>query len=130
MRVDRLARCAALSLPHESVAILPLYQSQVELDALEQENGIRYVVGRSTPALSDSVTREVPYSQSFVLDFSQEVDVKIRNIADFVFLPAFNNVTLAILSQEQQTWTGSVYQFSSGKMFLIFFLRPPLCHLP
>ncbi len=111
MRVDPLSRCAALSLPHESVAILPLYQSQVELDALEQENGIRYVVGRSTPALSDSVTREVPYSQSFVLDFSQEVDVKIRNIADFVFLPGFNNVTLAILYQEQQTWTGCVYQF-------------------
>ncbi|KAF8324281.1 CPSF A subunit region-domain-containing protein [Cantharellus anzutake] len=106
MRVDPLSRCAALLLPHESVAILPLYQSQVELDALEQENGIR----------------EVPYSQSFVLNLPEEVDSKIRNIADFVFLPGFNNVTLAILYQERQTWTGRINELKDTFSLSIFTL--------
>lgn len=50
--------------------------------------------------------RDVPYSPSFILDLPIQVEESIRNVIDFVFLPGFNNPTLAILFQTQQTWTG------------------------
>jgi cleavage and polyadenylation specificity factor subunit 1 len=53
----------------------------------------------------------MPYSPSFILDLATDVDVHIRNVVDFVFLPGFNNPTIAILFQVQQTWTG--YAISS-----------------
>jgi cleavage and polyadenylation specificity factor subunit 1 len=52
------------------------------------------------------VGRDVPYSPSFVLDLAADVDEHIRNVVDFVFLPGFNNPTVAVLFQAQQTWTG------------------------
>lgn len=51
-------------------------------------------------------SRDVPYSPSFVLDLAVDVDEHIRNVVDFVFLPGFNNPTVAVLFQAQQTWTG------------------------
>lgn len=47
----------------------------------------------------------MPYLPSFIIDFV-EIDDRLRNIIDVVFLPGFNNPTLAILSQPKQTWTG------------------------
>lgn len=91
LRVDPLSRCAALSLPKDSLAILPFYQSQAELDIMEQEA---------------NQARDVPYSPSFVLDLANDVDKRIRNVIDFVFLPGFHNPTVAVLCQYQQTWTG------------------------
>ncbi len=52
------------------------------------------------------VDRDVPYSPSFVLDLAADVDGHVRNVVDFVFLPGFNNPTVAVLFQAQQTWTG------------------------
>ncbi len=37
LRVDPLSRCAALSLPKDSLAILPFYQSQAELEVMDQD---------------------------------------------------------------------------------------------
>lgn len=37
LRVDPLSRCAALSLPKDALAILPFYQSQAELDVMDQD---------------------------------------------------------------------------------------------
>ena len=91
LRVDPLSRCAALSLPKDSLAILPFYQSQAELDLMEQET---------------SQARDVPYSPSFILDLANDVDKRIRNVIDFAFLPGFHNPTIAVLCQFQQTWTG------------------------
>jgi cleavage and polyadenylation specificity factor subunit 1 len=53
-----------------------------------------------------TLSRDVPYSPSFVLDLAASVDEHIRNLVDFVFLPGFNNPTIAALFQPQQTWTG------------------------
>ena len=50
--------------------------------------------------------REIPYSQSFILDLSEQVDSRMRHIIDYIFLPGFNNPTVAVLCQPQQTWTG------------------------
>lgn len=45
LRADPLSRCAALSLPKDSLAILPFYQSQAELDVMEQDQSLaRYFV--------------------------------------------------------------------------------------
>lgn len=40
LRADPLSRCAALSLPKDSLAILPFYQSQAELDVMEQDQSL------------------------------------------------------------------------------------------
>lgn len=92
LRVDPLSRCAALGLPNHSIAILPFYQSLAELEVMDQ----------------DSPTRDVPYSPSFILNLATQVEEGIRTVLDFTFLPGFNNPTLAVLYQTQQTWTGYV----------------------
>lgn len=40
LRADPLSRCAALSLPKDSLAILPFYQTQAELDVMEQDQSL------------------------------------------------------------------------------------------
>ncbi|PIL30998.1 hypothetical protein GSI_05691 [Ganoderma sinense ZZ0214-1] len=107
LRVDPLSRCVALSLPKDSLAILPFYQSQAELDIMEQEA---------------SQARDVPYSPSFVLDLANDVDKRIRNVIDFVFLPGFHNPTVAVLCQYQQTWTGRLKEFKDTISLYIFTL--------
>ncbi|KAH9849008.1 CPSF A subunit region-domain-containing protein [Lenzites betulinus] len=107
LRVDPLSRCAALSLPKDSLAILPFYQSQAELDLVEQEL---------------SQARDVPYSPSFILDLANDVDKRIRNVIDFTFLPGFNNPTVAVLCQYQQTWTGRLKEYKDTVGLYIFTL--------
>ena len=41
LRTDPLSRCAALMLPKDSLAVLPFYQSQADLDIMEQETQTR-----------------------------------------------------------------------------------------
>jgi hypothetical protein len=55
-----------------------------------------------------TINRDVPYSPSFVLDLVNDVDERIRNVIDFVFLPGYNNPTVAVLCQSEQTWAGYV----------------------
>ncbi|KAH9943547.1 CPSF A subunit region-domain-containing protein [Amylocystis lapponica] len=107
LRADPLSRCAALSLPKDSLAILPFYQSQAELDLMEQES---------------SQAKDVPYSPSFILELAVEVDERIRNVMDFVFLPGFNNPTIAVLFQHQQTWTGRLKEYKDTVSLFIFTL--------
>jgi len=40
LRADPLSRCAALSLPKDSLAILPFYQTQAEFDVMEQDQSL------------------------------------------------------------------------------------------
>lgn len=109
LRADPLSRCAALLIPGDSIAILPFYQSQAELDIMEQEtNQARCVPRVKSDNLTQRYDRDVPYSPSFILDFAGDVDERIRNVIDFAFLPGFNNPTIAVLYQSPQTWTGYV----------------------
>lgn len=73
------------------MAILPFHQTQAEF-GMDQDQA-----GRET---------HTPYSASFILDLATEVNENIRNVIDFAFLPGFNNPTIAVLFQVQQTWTG------------------------
>lgn len=41
-----------------------------------------------------------------MLDLSNDVDARIRNVVDFVFLPGYTNPTVAVLCQSEQTWAG------------------------
>ncbi|TFY80517.1 hypothetical protein EWM64_g3505, partial [Hericium alpestre] len=105
LRTDPDSRCAALLLPQDALAILPFYQTQAELDELES-----------------SRARDVPYSPSFILDFAKDVDESIRNVADFAFLPGFNNPTVAVLFQTQETWTGRLKEYKDTMRLFIFTL--------
>ncbi|KAG7097937.1 hypothetical protein E1B28_005248 [Marasmius oreades] len=108
LRVDPLSRCAALSLPKDSFAILPFYQSLAELDAIDQDQ---------------EQTRDIPYSPSFILDLPISVDKNMHHIIDFVFLPGFNSPTLAVLFQPQPTCTGRLKEFKDTVRLVIFALE-------
>lgn len=105
-RVDPLSRCAALSLPKDAMAILPFIQTQVDLDVMDQ----------------DQQNRDLPYSPSFILDLPAEVEHNIHNIIDFTFLPGFNNPTIALLFQSQQTWTGRLKEYKDTAKLIFFTL--------
>ncbi len=109
LRVDAGSRCAVLSLPKDAFAVLPFYQSQAELDLMDADQSLTRQDCAAAFAVIYSqfiFTRDIPYSPSFILDLGTDVDERIRNIVDFVFLPGFNTPTMAILFQTQQTWTG------------------------
>jgi cleavage and polyadenylation specificity factor subunit 1 len=109
LRVDPLSRCAALSLPKDAIAILPFYQTQAELDVMDQDQTQTKCVSIIASTIKKSrltIHRDLPYSPSFILDLPSDVDENMRNVIDFVFLPGFNNPAMAVLFQTQQTWTG------------------------
>ena len=111
LRVDPLSRCAALSLPKHALAIVPFLQTQAELDVMDQDQiQVRYMF-RSVLSwfMLNFWNRDIPFSPSFILDLPAKVDQNLRNVIDFVFLPGFNNPTIAVLFQTQQTWTGYAY---------------------
>ncbi|KAF8837869.1 hypothetical protein BDN67DRAFT_972360 [Paxillus ammoniavirescens] len=107
LRADPLSRCAALSLPKDSIAILPFYQTQADLDVMEQDQ---------------SLAREVPYSPSFILDLVADVDPNLRNVIDFVFLPGYHNSTIAVLYQSEKTWAGRLKEYRDTCRLSIFTL--------
>ncbi|KAJ7779545.1 CPSF A subunit region-domain-containing protein [Mycena olivaceomarginata] len=115
LRVDPSSRCAALSLPKDAIAILPFYQTQADLDVLEQEQAL---------------ARDVPYSPSFILDLTGSVDENMSNLIDFVFLPGYNNPTMAVLFQTQQTWTGRLKEYKDTVKIAIFTLDIVGQHYP
>ncbi|KAI0313592.1 CPSF A subunit region-domain-containing protein [Amylostereum chailletii] len=105
LRTDPTSRCAALLLPKDALAILPFYQSQAELDMMDQDQGSR---------------KDIPYSPSFILDLREDVDERIQNVVDFVFLPGFTNPTMAVLFEAQRTWTGRLKEFKDTmKLFIV-----------
>ncbi|KAK7451137.1 mRNA cleavage and polyadenylation factor subunit [Stygiomarasmius scandens] len=108
LRVDPLSRCAGLQLPKDAIAILPFYQSQAELDVMDVDQ--------------QSQIRDIPYSPSFILDLPFSVDKNIHHVIDFVFLPGFNNPTMALLFQPQQTWTGRLKEYKDTTRLIIFTL--------
>ena len=96
LRVDPGSQCAALLLPQDALAILPLYQDVSELQ-----------LGDEAPSAAQIVAH-VPYAPSFVLSLPTDVDAGIRNVRDLLFLPGFQKPTLAVLYEAQLTWTGSL----------------------
>ncbi|WVR09012.1 protein CFT1 [Kwoniella sp. DSM 27419] len=87
LRTDPLSRIAILSLPEDSLAVLPILQEQTELDATE------------------GFSRDVPYSPSFVLRLT-DVSPDLKNIQDLLFLPGFHSPTVALLYSPQHSWSG------------------------
>jgi cleavage and polyadenylation specificity factor subunit 1 len=90
-------------------AILPFFQTQAELDIMEQEQNHTMCAFFWIPhSRLDINSRDVPYSPSFVLDLINDVDERNWNVIDFVFLPGYNNPTVVVLCQSEQTWAGYV----------------------
>lgn len=94
LRTDPASRCAALLLPQDALAVLPLYQDASEL-GLED-------------AHDPTLRTHQPYAPSFVLALTTDVDASLRNVRDIQFLPGFQNPTIAVLYEPQLTWTGSL----------------------
>ncbi|KAG8922734.1 mRNA cleavage and polyadenylation factor subunit [Tulasnella sp. 418] len=105
LRTDSEFRCAGLLLPKDAIAILP-FQTQAELEIMEQEQASQ---------------REVPYAPSFILDLT-EIDTKIRNVIDVVFVPGFNNPTIAVAYQTTQTWAGRLNEFKDTSSLCVITL--------
>ncbi|WWC73047.1 protein CFT1 [Kwoniella pini CBS 10737] len=87
LRTDPLSRLAVLSLPEDSLAVLPVLQEQSELDSIE------------------GYPRDVPYSPSFVLSLS-DVSPNLKNLQDLLFLSGFHSPTLALLYSPLHTYSG------------------------
>ncbi|WVF65469.1 protein CFT1 [Kwoniella sp. CBS 6097] len=100
LRTDPLSRMALLSLPEDSLAVLPVLQEQTEFDALE------------------GFARDVPYSPSFVLSLS-DVSPTLKNLQDFLFLSGFHSPTLALLYSPLYTWSGRYQSVKDNYSFEI-----------
>ncbi|KAF9586527.1 Cleavage and polyadenylation specificity factor subunit 1 [Lunasporangiospora selenospora] len=87
IRVDPSRRCAVLSFFGDRLAVLPFRQDE------------------SSMGDEDNISKKWPYLPSYVIALS-EVDIRIKNVIDMVFLYDFFEPTLAILFSPQQTWTG------------------------
>ncbi|KAL7421114.1 mRNA cleavage and polyadenylation factor subunit [Cryptotrichosporon argae] len=88
LRADPLSRLAILTLPEDSLAVLPLLQDASDLDPVQE-----------------AFARDLPYSPSYVLALS-EVSADLRNVQDVHFLPGFHSPTLALLHSPVRTWAG------------------------
>lgn len=96
LATDPASRCAALLLPHDAIAVLPLYQDIAEMNQGEETR------------VTAAVLNEVPYAPSFVLALGADVDKSIKNVCDLAFLPGLQKPTLAVLFRPELTWTGSL----------------------
>ena len=95
LAADPASRCAALLLPEDAIAVLPLYQDISEIQGDET-------------AVSAALLNEVPYAPSFILALGTDVDKTIKNVVDIVFLPGLQKPTLAVLFRPHLTWTGNL----------------------
>ncbi|KAK3835815.1 MAG: CPSF A subunit region-domain-containing protein [Linnemannia elongata] len=85
IRVDPSRRCAVLTFYGDRLAVLPFRQDEI--------------------TIGDEDDAKWPYLPSYVMSLS-DIDSKIKNVIDMVFLYDFFEPTLAILYSPQQTWTG------------------------
>ncbi|WFD35084.1 mRNA cleavage and polyadenylation factor subunit [Malassezia cuniculi] len=97
LAADPASRCAALLLPQDAIAVLPLYQDMSEMSQGDENRGV-----------SAALLNELPYAPSFVLSLAEDVDKSIKNVSDLAFLPGLQKPTLALLFRPQLTWTGNL----------------------
>ena len=118
LRTDPGNQCAALLLPQDAVAILPLYQDLGEMDLGEEAKSAVQVLS------------ELPYAPSFVLSLANDVDAGIKNVRDILFLPGFQKPTLAVLYESQLTWTGSLSVAKQTMRVCLVTLDLTISHYP
>ncbi|KAG2188997.1 hypothetical protein INT44_004139 [Umbelopsis vinacea] len=104
VHIDPQQRCAVLNFYSDKMAILPFRQSENVEDAVSASKD-------RSKRLEDDQSRyshsRWPYAPSYVMDVS-EIDSRIRNVIDMVFLHDYYEPTLAILYQSNPTWTGKL----------------------
>lgn len=118
LRTDPGNQCAALLLPQDAVAILPLYQDLGEMDLGEEAKSAVQILS------------ELPYAPSFVLSLANDVDAGIKNVRDILFLPGFQKPTLAVLYESQLTWTGSLSLAKQTMRVCLVTLDLTISHYP
>ncbi|KAF7341963.1 Protein CFT1 [Mycena venus] len=132
LRVDPTSRCAALFLFPKTQSPSCLFIKPRPTSTLWSRN--RRSRGNFHNTLASTWTnirhRDVPYSPSFILDLPGSVEENMRNVIDFVFLPGFNNPTMAVLFQTQQTWTGRLKEYKDTVKLATFTLDVVGQHYP
>jgi cleavage and polyadenylation specificity factor subunit 1 len=103
LRSDPLSRIALLTLPEDSLAVLPLLQEQYELDAMQENSRCASRLIRLNLHLPSH--RDAPYSPSFILSL-YDISPTLKNLQDLHFLPGFHSPTLALLYTPEFTWPG------------------------
>lgn len=107
LRADPHGACASLALQHDSIAFLPIVQSELLDEA---------------PAVNGQHTQLPPlYLPSFVLSASV-LNESISNIIDFTFLYEYREPTMAIIYEPTRTWAGTISQHKDTVRYLVLSL--------
>ncbi|KAJ3154030.1 Cleavage and polyadenylation specificity factor subunit 1 [Geranomyces variabilis] len=101
IRTDPQNRCAIMQFYSDRLAVLPL----------KQDTGVQITD-------LDDVTSKYPFLPSFVVSFS-EIEPRVRNVVDMVFLYGYFEPTLAILFEPVQTWTGRLATRKDTKCLVV-----------
>ena len=125
LRADPGSRCATLLLPatgsSATLGILPLFQDQAEIEA---------PVLTATTFAEGLEAGSLPYAPSIVLDLAEAVSPHVANVIDLAFLPGFNEPTLAILFQPNQTCTGRLENARDTCRLIVVTLDVAVAHYP
>lgn len=136
LEVDPLSRCAVLLLPQATLAVLPFFQDQLDLDGLGLNGGLSSALGSEQQRF-----QTFPYSSSFILDLNQQIlnhlgsviennQRPIKSVIAIKFLPGFSEPTLAILYQTQYTWSARLENANDTTALTVLTLDLGSNHFP
>ncbi|EFP85411.2 uncharacterized protein PGTG_11767 [Puccinia graminis f. sp. tritici CRL 75-36-700-3] len=137
LEVDPLSRCAVLLLPQATLAVLPFFQDQLDLDSLGLSGGLKSALGSEQQRF-----QTFPYASSFILDFNQQLlnhlppssldsqHRPIKSVIALKFLPGFSEPTLAVLYQSQYTWSARLENHANTAALIVLTLDLGSNHFP
>ncbi|KAI7953963.1 hypothetical protein MJO28_006510 [Puccinia striiformis f. sp. tritici] len=136
LEVDPLSRCAVLLLPQATLAVLPFFQDQLDLDGLGLSGGLNSALGPEQQRF-----QSLPYASSFILDFNQQLlnhlppvlenqQRPIKSVIALKFLPGFSEPTLAVLYQTQYTWSARLENDTNSTALIVLTLDLGSNHFP
>ncbi|OAV95953.1 hypothetical protein PTTG_04786 [Puccinia triticina 1-1 BBBD Race 1] len=136
LEADPLSRCAVLLMPQATLAVLPFFQDQLDLDGLGLSGGLHSALGSEQQRF-----QTFPYASSFILDFNQQIlnhlpstienqQRPIKSVIALKFLPGFSEPTLAVLYQTQYTWSARLENDTNTAALIVLTLDLGSNHFP
>ncbi|PLW07812.1 hypothetical protein PCANC_21051 [Puccinia coronata f. sp. avenae] len=136
LEIDPLCRCAVLLLPQATLAVLPFFQDQLDLDGLGHNGDLNSALGSEKQRFET-----FPYASSFILDLNQQIlnhlssaiddqQRPIKSVIALKFLPGFSEPTLAVLYQTQYTWSARLENDTNTTALIVLTLDLGSNHFP